>query len=462
MDSPDQFVRNCPSCGRRVPRRVEECRCGFRTPEAAPIAVAAEPEPAAKASNRRGIAMLVAGLALGLGLAAVPLRSLWTLAPTPAPATVPPTAAPQSPAAAAIAETLAASTSRAETEPATDSLPAGPTPRAAAAEAMAFEDIVARTLPAVVSIQAGHSRGTGFFIRTDSVLTNAHVVGGNSSVQLQTGTAKYSATVVTVSQGSDLALLRVYNPNPAQPTLRLGSSADVRVGEEVIAIGSALGVLSNTVTRGIVSAVRQAGSVTLLQTDAAINPGNSGGPLVDRSGIVIGVNSMGIARQVGEGLAFAVAIEHATPLLNGQTSSASAGGMTPLEGLNRAMGGPASEGDQMRQAGEQAYRKTLEWAARSAEQLDSYWNRYAKSCVASSTSSGQHAWFAVYAPSGVRLSNASEYDCGNWLDTVRSNAAPVRDEMAKAGEAARKNGVFPGVTRDLRRQYELDWTGWDR
>ena len=139
-------------------------------------------------------------------------------------------------------------------------------------------------------------------------------------------------------------------------------------------------------TRGIVSAVRKAGSVTLLQTDAAINPGNSGGPLIDRNGVVIGINSMGIARQIGEGLAFAVAIDHATPLLNGQSpASASTSSVTPLEGLNRAMSGSPSEGDQLRQRGEEAYRKTLEWAARSAEQLDDYWERYAKSCVMSAS-----------------------------------------------------------------------------
>jgi S1-C subfamily serine protease len=460
MESPDQFVWNCPSCGRRVPRRVEECRCGFRAaPEAlAPVSevIAPEPEPA-RSSGRRGVLMLGAGLALGLGLATIPLRSLW------APATV--STPPPSPAAMAIADTPAASVQPPAATTAVAPAANLPAPAAPAAEpaAMSFEDIVSRTLPAVVSIQAGQSRGTGFFIRPDSVLTNAHVVEGVSSVQLHSGASKYSATVVTVAKGSDLALLRVYNPSPAQPVLRLGSSSDVRVGQEVIAIGSALGVLSNTVTRGIVSAVRQAGSVTLLQTDAAINPGNSGGPLVDRSGIVIGVNSMGIARQVGEGLAFAVAIDHAMPLLNGQSSSsASAGGVTPLEGLNRAMGAPSSEGDQMRKDGEQAYRQTLEWAARNAEQLDSYWNRYAKSCVAAAAPVGQHAWFAVYEANGVRLANAAEYDCGNWLDTIRSNAVPIRDEMIKAGEAARRNGVFPGVTRDLRRQHKLDWTGWDR
>jgi len=408
--------------------------------------------------------MLGAGLLLGLGLAAIPLRSLLA----PAPATTPAGASRPAPSnvegPALVVETATRTPgpdpSLEVPRPALslpESAPAAPAPATAS-----FEDIVARTLPSVVSIQAGQARGTGFFVRTDAVLTNAHVVEGQSSVQLQIGDKKYSARVANVSKGSDLAMLQVYNASPSQPTLRLGSSTDVRVGQEVIAIGSALGVLSNTVTRGIVSAVRQAGSVTLLQTDAAINPGNSGGPLVDRNGVVIGVNSMGIARQVGEGLAFAVAIDHAVPLMNGQTASVSSTAVTPLEGLNRAMGGPSSQSDQMRQGGEAAYRKTLEWAARNAEQLDNYWNRYAKSCVAAAARSGDHAWFAVYEPNGVRLANASEYDCNSWLETVRSNAAPIREEIAKAGETARKSGVFPGVTRDLRRQFKLDWTGWDR
>ena len=97
-------------------------------------------------------------------------------------------------------------------------------------------------------------------------------------------------------------------------------------------------MLSNTVTRGIVSAVRQVGNITLIQTDAAINPGNSGGPLVDRSGLVIGVNSLAVAAQAGQGLAFAVAIDHATDLLDGQVSN---GAQTPLTALTKAMGGPS-------------------------------------------------------------------------------------------------------------------------
>ena len=90
--------------------------------------------------------------------------------------------------------------------------------------------------------------------------------------------------------------------------LPLGQVASVRTGQEVIAIGSALG-LQNTVTRGIVSARRQAGRVVLLQTDAAINRGNSGGPLLDRNGVVLGVTTLKMGGQA-EGLGFAVAADH--------------------------------------------------------------------------------------------------------------------------------------------------------
>jgi S1-C subfamily serine protease len=68
---------------------------------------------------------------------------------------------------------------------------------------------VSRILPAVASIDAGAARGTGFFIRTDQVLTNAHVVQGQTSVRLQVGAASYSARVINVSAGTDLALLQV-------------------------------------------------------------------------------------------------------------------------------------------------------------------------------------------------------------------------------------------------------------
>jgi hypothetical protein len=322
-----------------------------------------------------------------------------------------------------------------------------------------LEDVVGRVLPAVASITAGQARGTGFFVRHDQVLTNAHVVEGQTSVRLQVGDVTYTARVTTVAQGSDLALLQVYNPNPNQATLQLGSVSTARVGEEVIAVGSALGVLSNTVTRGIVSAIRDVGTVKLIQTDAAINPGNSGGPLVDRSGVVIGINSLAVAAREGQGIGFAVAIDHATPLLNGQGASAAA--QTPLTALSQAMGAPG-EGDALRAKGEQTYTQALAWAAQNGQQLDDYWNRYASSCVTSSTRSGDRPWFAVFEPNGVSLNMAATINCQSWLDTIRTNAVPIRNTLDQAAEISRRSGVYPGVMRDLRRKYRLDWSGWER
>jgi hypothetical protein len=335
---------------------------------------------------------------------------------------------------------------------------AGPFPVANSAAAAPLEDLVSRVVPAVAFVQAGQARGTGFFIARDRVLTNAHVIAGHTTVQLVVGDTQFDARVGIVSTGTDLALLQVANPSPTQQVLRLGAVGQARVGEEVIAVGSALGVLSNTVTRGIVSAVRQVGQVTLIQTDAAINPGNSGGPLISRSGLVIGVNSLRVAQQTAEGVAFAVAIDHATQLLNGQRPSDS---QTPLNSLTQMLGG-RSESEDQRTRGEQEYSRVLEWAAKNATELDGYWNRYAATCVASVRPAGDRSWFAVYDTGGVTLGTGTSVNCGSWLDTVRTNAGRIRDEMEKAAETARQRGVYPGTVRDLRRRHRLQWSGWDR
>jgi S1-C subfamily serine protease len=438
----------CPSCGRRVPRRVDECRCGFshaETPADAPIS-APPPAPPRQDSNQIVFLCLLVIVAGGI----VALFLLRESAPVPA------TAAATSSGQAAQISLPIADAAPALVDTPTDSTPE-PAPEPLPATA-SLEDVVSRVLPAVASITAGPSRGTGFFIKPDQVLTNAHVIQGQTSVTLQVGNATYNARVQTVSTGSDLALLQVLGANPNQPVLTMGSGTHLRVGQEVIAVGSALGVLSNTVTRGIVSAVRQVGNITLIQTDAAINPGNSGGPLVDRAGSVIGVNSLAVAAQAGQGLAFAVAIDHATDLLDGQVSN---GTQTPLTALTKAMGGP-SEADSARAKGEQSYAQVLEWADRNSAQLDAYWGKYAGSCVSSSTRSGDRPWFAVFETNGVRIDPMSSLNCQGWLDTVQSTAAPIRAAVETAGEAARQSGVYPGVLRDLRRRYRMNWSGWER
>jgi hypothetical protein len=124
------------------------------------------------------------------------------------------------------------------------------------------------------------------------------------------------------------------------------------------------------------------------------------------------------------------------------------------------MGGP-SEGDLARVQGEQSYAQVMEWAARNSQQLDVYWEKYASSCVSSSSRSGDRAWFAVFEPNGVRINPLSSFNCQSWLDTLAQNAAPIRVEVEKAGEAARHSGVYPGVLRDLRRRHRMNWSGWD-
>ncbi len=456
MSTADTNAWNCPGCGRRVPPHIGTCRCGSERPSAPPPAAELPPEDAGGRRSRP--LLLVTGLALGAAL----VVALRLAAPAADPQPVPDAAASAVDGAAVDTDEPAADVAEtANPAPATVETATAPAPRADTvppAGAAALEDVVARSLPAVVSIQAGSSRGTGFFVRPNQVLTNAHVVGTQVSVQLQNGSVSYTARVASVSPGTDLALLEVLNPSARQATLPLGTLTDVRAGQEVVAIGSPFGVLSNTVTRGIVSAVRKAGSVTLIQTDAAINPGNSGGPLVDRNGVVIGVNSMRIAERGGQGLAFAVAIDHAAPLLAGRPAAVAS---TPLQGLNSVMEGSPDAGD-LRERGTEAYEAALEEVVDRASEIDRFWTRYAPSCVSRTTPAGDRPWFAVWEPDGVRISQSGAYDCEDFLRQVRTNADAIRAAMAQAGEAARRQGVYPGVMRDLRRQQRLEWRGWDR
>jgi len=192
--------------------------------------------------------------------------------------------------------------------------------------------LAARVIPAVVSIKVkgltGSGTGSGFFLDSNGyVLTNNHVVeaaatSGTITVELSNG-KKYGAKLMGRDNSYDLAVLKI--DVTSAPTLQLGDSDLVQVGDSVIAIGSPLG-LSGTVTSGIISSKNRAvttgnGSgessfINALQTDAAINPGNSGGPLVDSTGAVIGVNSaiatLGSGSQSGSiGLGFAIPINQA-------------------------------------------------------------------------------------------------------------------------------------------------------
>lgn len=163
-------------------------------------------------------------------------------------------------------------------------------------------------------------RGTGFTISPDGlILTNKHVVadtGAEYTVFLNDGT-KLAAKVLARDPVQDLAVLKV--ERSGMPTVTLGDSSKLEIGQTVIAIGNALGEFRNTVSVGVISGLGRtivaAGPggaeqlQELVQTDAAINPGNSGGPLLDLRGEVVGVNTA-MARGA-ENIGFAIPIEKA-------------------------------------------------------------------------------------------------------------------------------------------------------
>ena len=197
-----------------------------------------------------------------------------------------------------------------------------------------------QVLPSIVTIAAsrGAQAGTGsgqIFQDGGYILTNDHVIsvaagGGNVSVRYSDGHSS-DATIVGRDPSTDLAVLKVADGAKDYPVITLGSSASLRVGQPVVALGAPLG-LASTVTSGIVSALDRyvpvpGDGVThhligAIQTDAAINPGNSGGALVDCSGRLVGVNAAiatvpneaGVSGGGSVGLGFAIPVDLAKPI----------------------------------------------------------------------------------------------------------------------------------------------------
>jgi putative serine protease PepD len=212
-----------------------------------------------------------------------------------------------------------------------------PAKQTSAAPSGSVEAVAEKVLPSVVQLQVrGQSsagEGSGFVISSDGlIVTNNHVVEGAAdsgqivAVFHDGSTAK--ATIVGRDPTSDVAVVRAEDKS-GLPTVDLGRSDDLRVGQGVVAIGSPF-ELSGTVTSGIVSSLHrptraggedgsQATVMDAIQTDAAINPGNSGGPLVNMAGQVVGINSAiysptsgGQGQQGGSvGIGFSIPIDQA-------------------------------------------------------------------------------------------------------------------------------------------------------
>lgn len=207
--------------------------------------------------------------------------------------------------------------------------PAGeeePSPPPPHEDDLAVVDVVDRVMPAVVAVNCyvpgsyfgrnvyvEKGSGSGAIISKDGyIVTNQHVIDGAAQIVVVTSDWRsFEAAVVGEDALTDLALLKIEEGD--LPSVPLGNSSSLRVGETVLAAGNPLGYLKHTVTRGIISAldreVRASQSqyaYTYIQTDAGINPGNSGGPLINLGGEVIGINSAKISGAEGIGLAIPI------------------------------------------------------------------------------------------------------------------------------------------------------------
>jgi putative serine protease PepD len=187
-----------------------------------------------------------------------------------------------------------------------------------------YEKVVSDVLKSVVQITTGQGLGSGIvYDAKGDIVTNAHVVGGAKSFRVTTATSNrpLGATLVASYPPEDLAVIRVSGKLPV-PAAKFGDSGGLKVGQEVLAMGSPLG-LSGSVTNGIVSAVGRtvqeprteyAPATTIsdmIQTSAPINPGNSGGALVDLNSRVVGIPTLAATDEregdAAQGIGFAIA-----------------------------------------------------------------------------------------------------------------------------------------------------------
>ena len=190
-------------------------------------------------------------------------------------------------------------------------------------EQSATVSVAERISPAIVTLEVtsvdGESVGSGVIYSADGwIVTNRHVVEGATAITVYLKDGRdFPGEIYGIDTLTDLAIVKVEATGLTAATL--GRSSAIQVGQTAIAIGSPLGVYTNSVTAGIISAIgreitTESGRLDgLLQTDAAINPGNSGGALVDSSGAVIGINTA--ISTDGAGIGFAIPIDIARPIM---------------------------------------------------------------------------------------------------------------------------------------------------
>jgi S1-C subfamily serine protease len=474
MAAPVSGSWNCPRCARRVPAYVETCRCGeprrnpaLPEPGAAIVAETPGEEPESAGAFWRGL-LRAAVIAAVTTVAA--MGSLWSIARKADDAArrgvAPAATERRHTATGAAGDALddadgtgpAPRDARGRGPGSIGHPPAAAAPELSAAAAgasaaptpstprLAREDLVAAMLRLVVEIRSARGQGSGFLVAPDLVVTNAHVVGDEASVTVLRADGRSDVGGVTLTaRDADLALVRVRATGSHGLTLR--SVAQVRVGEEVLAIGAPRG-FSQTVTRGIVSAIRRDGPVILVQTDAAVNPGNSGGPLVDADGRVVGVVTL--KRQDSEAIGLAVAADHVEALLQRRPALSVDPRLTAA--VRPEPAGP-STADALRDQGARRFEQVLAALAQHVARLASLEDAYGSNCA-----SGEAMGAGERTGSATRGGAGFEHpQCVSMRGEIAALRAALTQRVADAEEDARRAGVYPGVIRDLRRRYQVDW-----
>ena len=208
----------------------------------------------------------------------------------------------------------------------------------AAGEYLTPGEVYERNVNAVVAItvevesrdnygrtSVGYASGTGFIISADGyVVTNYHVIEGGTNVTVTThGEEEYPAEIVGFEENNDLAVLKIDGEN--LPSAVIGSSDDLRVGDQVVAIGNVLSTFASSLTVGYVSGVdrvvdTEGTAMNMIQTDVAINSGNSGGPLFNMKGEVVGITTAKFSGNSSsgasiEGIGFAIPMDDVTGMI---------------------------------------------------------------------------------------------------------------------------------------------------
>jgi S1-C subfamily serine protease len=186
-------------------------------------------------------------------------------------------------------------------------------------KATAWAEIVAHTRPAVVVVETDEALASGFIIRSDGIIvTNHHVVANAKAmaVKLPSGEVYRNVYLLSSDPINDLAFLKIEAVD--LPTIPLGNSNNVQLGDEVLLFGAPQG-LEQTVSNGLISGIRLDNGVRVLQTSAAASHGSSGGPLLNRSGEAVGVMSFKLVD--GENLNFTIPINYVRGKLDTLTLS---------------------------------------------------------------------------------------------------------------------------------------------